>query len=203
MRWRMVVVNKPLGIRNSASHTEVIIRADGQCNVIEIGARLGAGHIGFLLQHATGINPWTIQLDIALGHPADLSPTQHRYATVRFITSPRAGRLRTVSGLPQPGGHVARVHVRRQAGDVVEVARSNQGRLGHLIVTGEDPATVEEQADQVLADIVVDVEPATPAGGPARTSDPPDQRRAATLRSQAVNRPIACCRADVRRHLPD
>ncbi|MFG2227783.1 acetyl-CoA carboxylase biotin carboxylase subunit family protein [Streptomyces sp. NPDC048644] len=41
-----------VGIRNGASHTEVIVTGEGRCSVIEIGARLGAGYIGVLLARA-------------------------------------------------------------------------------------------------------------------------------------------------------
>lgn len=45
---------RAVGIRHGASHTEVVIDPDGRCTVIEIAARLGAGHISVLLQHALG-----------------------------------------------------------------------------------------------------------------------------------------------------
>jgi biotin carboxylase len=82
-----------VGIRNGASHTEVMLTPEGRCTVIEIGARIAAGQIGFLIHHALGIDPWAACLDTALGQPAQLAPTRHGYATVRFLTSPRPGRI--------------------------------------------------------------------------------------------------------------
>ncbi|WP_093804363.1 hypothetical protein [Streptomyces sp. Wb2n-11] len=38
------------GIRHGASHTEIIVGADGRCTVIETVAHLAAGQIGVLLQ---------------------------------------------------------------------------------------------------------------------------------------------------------
>lgn len=92
-----------MGIRNGASHTEVIVGGDGRCSVVEIGARLGAGHIGVLLRHALGIDPWTVLLDTALGRPVHLTPARRAYASVRFLTSRRTGRLAAVIGLPTDG----------------------------------------------------------------------------------------------------
>ncbi|MFE4831236.1 acetyl-CoA carboxylase biotin carboxylase subunit family protein [Streptomyces sp. NPDC056672] len=40
-----------VGIRNGASHTELMLTPEGHCTIIEIAARLGAGHIGFLIHH--------------------------------------------------------------------------------------------------------------------------------------------------------
>jgi len=153
------------GIRNGASHTEVIVGADGRCTVIEIGARLGAGHIGVLMQHALGIDPWAALLDIALGRPADLTRTRNAHAAVRFLTSPCSGRLRAVSGLPQPNPNVPDVRLRRKVGDVVEEARSNRERLGHIVVTGKDQAAVEQETRRLLATVTIDVDPVSDEDG--------------------------------------
>lgn len=147
-----------VGIRNGASHTEVIVDEDGQCSIIEIGARLGAGHIGVLLWHALGIDPWTALLDTALGRPAHLTPARRAYANVRFLTSPSAGRLTAVTGLPEEGPGVPVVHLRAAVGQAVGPAQTNHGRLGHFIVTGSDPAAVERRAEQMLARITVVVD---------------------------------------------
>jgi hypothetical protein len=37
-------------------------------------------------------------------------------------------------------------------------ATSNRGRLGHVIVTGHHPHTVDDQADQILRQITVTVD---------------------------------------------
>ncbi len=155
-----------VGIRNSASHTEVMLTPDGGCTVIEIGARLGAGQIGFLIRHALGIDPWTALLDTALGHPADLTPTRYEYATVRFLTSPCTGRLASVAGLPPTGPGVPAVHLRTAIGDAVQDVWANRGRLGHFVVTGPDADTVDRRAELLLAQITIEVvpEPATPNG---------------------------------------
>ncbi|WP_241255791.1 ATP-grasp domain-containing protein [Candidatus Protofrankia californiensis] len=153
-----------VGIHNGASHTEVMLTPDSGCVVIEIGARLGAGQIGFLIQHALGIDPWKALLDTALGYPTDLTPTRDDYATVRFLTSPRTGRLASVAGLPTTGPGVPVVHLRTAIGDAVREAQANHGRLGHLVVTGPDADTVDRHAEFLLAQITIDVvpEPAAP-----------------------------------------
>ncbi|MEU1010974.1 hypothetical protein [Streptomyces sp. NPDC005890] len=43
---------RAVGTCHSASHTEVIVDANGPGTVIELGARLAAGQIGVLIQHA-------------------------------------------------------------------------------------------------------------------------------------------------------
>ncbi|MFH9968549.1 ATP-grasp domain-containing protein [Streptomyces mirabilis] len=151
-----------VGVRNGATHTELVLGTDGRCTVLEIGARLGAGHIGVLIQHALGIDPWRILWDIALGcHPAALTPIRGRYAAVRFLTTPHAGRLVAVTGLPAVSTTIPAVRVRVVEGAPVGPATSNRGRLGHVIVTGHDPLAVDEQADRILRQITITVGPGT------------------------------------------
>ncbi|MFC8125769.1 hypothetical protein [Streptomyces sp. NPDC057302] len=124
------------GIRRGASHTEVIVGGDGQCTVIEIGARLAAGHIGVQIQHALGIDVWAALLDVALGRSAALAPTACGYATVRFVTSSRAGRLMAVDGFPKMGPGVP--FVRWRAGRVSRPAPM-PGRVVELPASRHPP----------------------------------------------------------------
>ncbi|MFB8441227.1 ATP-grasp domain-containing protein [Streptomyces niveus] len=161
------------GIRNGASHTEVVVDGDGRCTVIEIGARLAAGHIGLLIQHALGIDVWAALLDTALGRPAQLAPTTCGHATVRFVTSPHTGRLTSLSGFPRTGPGVPYVRWRAQIGGRVTEPSTNAHRLGAFVVTGPDAAEVEERADALLRGIRIRVEPSPETAGqvrPASTS---------------------------------
>ncbi|MFF4935327.1 ATP-grasp domain-containing protein [Streptomyces griseofuscus] len=161
------------GIRHGASHTEVIVGADGRCAVIEIGARLAAGQIGLLIQHALGIDVWAALLDVALARPTALAPTTRGYATVRFVTSGRAGRLTSVCGFPTTGPGVPFVRQRAAIGGLVHEPGANGHRLGSFVVTGPDADEVEERADALLRRIRIHVEPVLENTGqvrPASTS---------------------------------
>ncbi|MFC9817825.1 ATP-grasp domain-containing protein [Streptomyces virginiae] len=150
---------RAVGIRNGPSHTEVIVTPTGRPYVIETAARIGAGHIGDLLHHALGINPWTALLDIALDRPARLTPASRRHATARFLTSPAAGRLISVTGLPMPGPDTPLVRLRARPGDTVGPARTNSGLLGSFIVVSPDSHTTRARVAQLLDDIDIHVEP--------------------------------------------
>ncbi len=161
------------GIRNGTSHTEVIVGADGRCVVIEIGARLAAGQIGVLIQHALGIDVWSALLDVALARPAALAPTSRGYATVRFVTSPCAGRLTSVCGFPTTGPGVPFVRWRAAIGGTVHEPGANGHRLGSFVVTGADADEVEERADALVRRVRIHVEPVPENTGqvrPASTS---------------------------------
>lgn len=161
------------GIRHGASHTEVIVSADGRCTVIEIGARLAAGQIGVLIQQALGINVWAALLDVALGRQAALAPSTRGYAAVRFVTSPHTGRLTSLYGFPRTGPGVPFVRWRAAIGGLVHEPGANGHRLGSFVVTGLDADEVEERADALLRRVHIHVEPAPENTGqvrPASTS---------------------------------
>ncbi|GAB1339857.1 hypothetical protein ACE1SV_64470 [Streptomyces sp. E-15] len=161
------------GIRHGASHTEVIVDTDGRCTVIEIGARLAAGQIGVLIQHALGLDIWAALLDAALARPAALAPTAHRYATVRFVTSDRAGRLTSVCGFPTTGPGVPFVRWRAAIGGLVHVPGANSHRLGSFVVTGPDADEVEERADALVRRVRIHVEPTSQNTGQVRPASTP------------------------------
>ncbi|MGW1089882.1 hypothetical protein ACWD4L_27140 [Streptomyces sp. NPDC002596] len=110
-----------------------------------------------------GIDPWTALLDTSLGRPANLAPTRHGYATVRFLSSPRSGRLASVTELPPVGPGVPFVRLRRSVGARVDRAPVNSHRLGSFVVTGPDAQAVNERADALSQQIRVAVEPHTDA----------------------------------------
>ncbi|MGH3565756.1 MAG: ATP-grasp domain-containing protein [Pseudonocardia sp.] len=148
-----------VGIRDSASHTELMVTPDGRCAVIEIGARLGAGQIGFLIHHALGIDPWAACLDVALGRPARLAPTRRDFAAVRFLIAPRPGRLASVAGLPAISARVPTVHMRKAVGDQVNAAVGNGSRLGYFVITGANPAAVDQHTQDLFGRIRIEVGP--------------------------------------------
>ncbi|GAA1932323.1 hypothetical protein GCM10009837_67590 [Streptomyces durmitorensis] len=146
------------GIQHGASHTEVIVSEDGQCTVIEIGARLAAGHIGVLIQHALGIDVWAALLDVALGRSAALAPTTRGYATVRFVTSSCDGRLMSAFGFPKTGPGVPFVRWRATIGGLVHGPGANRHRLGAFVVTGAEAEEAEERADTLLRRVRIHID---------------------------------------------
>lgn len=162
-----------VGIRNGATHTEVMLAPDGQCTVIEIGARIGAGQIGFLIHHALGIDPWAACLDTALGRHARLTPARLGYATVRFLTAPRPGRLVAMTGLPDRSPQVPIVRMRKTVGETVNGARDNTGRIGSFVVVGHDQQSVDHYADHLVSQVRIEVEPTEPSRNGYPTAETP------------------------------
>jgi biotin carboxylase len=147
-----------VGITDGPSHTEVMLTPTGECVVIEIAARIGTGYIGHLIVEALGIDVWGACLDVALGRIPDLSPQADRYATVRFLTTNRSGRLISVAGLPEPGPETPIVRVRVPNGSQVGPAIDNTGRLGCFTVVGDNAVAVEQLAAELLQRVIIGID---------------------------------------------
>lgn len=147
-----------VGIRNGVSHTEVKVRPDGTCVVIETAARIGGGRIGLLVDLALGVNLHEACVNVAVGHPVTVTPRRHDHAAVRLLLTPFAGRLTDVRNLPAVGEEVPHVALNRPIGSAVTGPRSNWGRVGQFIVVGSDESDVNRRADELLSRIEISVE---------------------------------------------
>ena len=78
-----------LGVRYGASHSEVMLKADGTFGIVEIGSRMGGDCIGSdLVYLSTGIDFTAAVIEIALGERPSLEPTgQPGVAAIRFVFS--------------------------------------------------------------------------------------------------------------------
>ena len=76
-----------LGVKNSASHSEVKIDENGTIKLIEIGSRMGGDCIGSdLVPSATGIDYVRAVIQVACGEEPDLEPSGETCDTeVRFV----------------------------------------------------------------------------------------------------------------------
>ncbi|OXM72797.1 MULTISPECIES: ATP-grasp domain-containing protein [Amycolatopsis] len=146
-----------VGIRNSVSHTEVKVRPDGQCVVVEIAARMGGGRISVLIERALGVSIPRLAITAALGNPADATPPRKGCAVVRHLLSPAEGVLVALRNLPEIDDEVPVVSISKKPGDRVRCPQSNKARIGHFVVIGTDETATCERADALLDAIEIAV----------------------------------------------
>ncbi|WP_326667961.1 ATP-grasp domain-containing protein [Streptomyces sp. NBC_01257] len=145
-----------LGITNGIAHTELKLLPDGTTRIIELGARLPGDHIVALMRQARGIDEARIYVQIALGEEPSLAPTADTAAGIRFLTPPRGGVLRSVSGIGDSDA-VARSRLTVQPGGHVRAPGDNDSRVGYVILHAGTAAEVNTAAAQVLADVRIEV----------------------------------------------
>ncbi|WP_327298824.1 MULTISPECIES: ATP-grasp domain-containing protein [unclassified Streptomyces] len=84
MRSVVARAHTVLGVRTGLTHTELRLTRTGP-RVVEVNGRLGGDFIPLLGTLATGVDPVTAAVDIALGRTPDLTPSRDRCAEVRFV----------------------------------------------------------------------------------------------------------------------
>ncbi len=149
-----------LGIERAICMLDFIVR-DGEIVLLELSPRPGGDCLPFLLKHVTGLDILTLALDFAqerqifLFHDRNLEP----HACVRLHAA-KAGVLKkiNVNGITDKPG-IIKVQMLRSAGHVIKMPPQDYDSwlLGHIIfkcLPGLDPAV---QADQILAQLTVDI----------------------------------------------
>ena len=87
-----VAAVKALGITDGPAHVELKATATG-VKIVELGARLGGDFIATdLVLMSTGVDMVRQAIEFALGNKAEICPTLHRFAAIRYV-----GKLRAAS----------------------------------------------------------------------------------------------------------
>ena len=129
-----------LGIKNSASHTEVIITRSGP-RVIETGARLGGDFISsYLTKSSTGVSMDRAAIQIAMGQQPDTEVTSRKFSMIKYVELPAGKMIREVlpcddiSDLPG----VVFLHIFVSPGDMTEPLTHSALRPACIIVESDN-----------------------------------------------------------------
>lgn len=150
-----------VGYNFGPAHTEVRLTPKGPV-VVEINPRLAGGMIPELVRLALGIDLLGALFDHLSGRSVDLRPTRDEWASIRFLTVPRHGRLAAVAGVEEARRLVTvrEVHLSTRPGGEVRPAEEATHRLGHVIASGPDRQLVLAEVEAAMARITLDIEAA-------------------------------------------
>jgi cysteine synthase A len=147
------------------AHTEVRLTPNGPV-IVEINPRLAGGMIPELVRYARCINLTSAWMDLLVGRAVDVRGTALEHAAIRFLVSTREGRLLGVDGLESaraiPG--VKLVQVDKTPGAAVRPAASALDRLGFIIASGPDRASVDRSLARAMVALSVRVAPSEMPG---------------------------------------
>jgi biotin carboxylase len=149
-----------LGLTVGPAHVEVKLTAGGPV-VIEVNPRLAGGNIPELVRHAWGVDLVTETVRMVTGGRPHLDPTRRRHSAIRFLLSPRAGRLEAVHGVDEAAAveGVVDVRVTKAPGDALALQGDFRDRMGHVLACADEPEAAQAAADEALARITVEVTP--------------------------------------------
>jgi len=153
-----------LGVHAGCSHTEVILTPRGP-RIVESHNRPGGDGIVTLLELATGINLADLTVGVPTGKrrfPAE--PTRAAAAAVAFWTAPPG----LIAATPEISAHDAErcfeIELPSTVGHEHGQLTHSSDRLGHVVVSGDDPDTVMEQAAAIVARHPYIINPVTADG---------------------------------------
>jgi len=147
-----------IGLEIGVFHAEARMTERGPI-LIEIAARLGGDRIYRLVELTTGLSlPATmIRSYCGVKNPARIDPLhiQHAVAGVRFMAFETLGRFGAVEGLEQVRtmSGCEEVEIYFNAGDVIPPLIDFRGRVGHVLFTADDRATLDMRLIQAESEI--------------------------------------------------
>jgi biotin carboxylase len=160
-----------LGIDFGPAKADMIWTASGPM-ILEMPARLSGGfHSQYTTPLATGQDPITAVMKLALGEPLDQALLTARWRRTSICAGifPPAGTLRAVRGVETaralPG--VEQVLVTKRPGDTIEPLIDNARRCCWVIVVADDEEEAWRRVAAARAAISFEVDGAPPGAGPA------------------------------------
>ena len=149
-----VAAGRALGITHGVAKGDLVIHPERGPMVIEIAARLSAGHFADgMIPVATGVNPLDAVVEIAVGcdpDPATFEPDRNQAAMTRFFF-PEPGRLMQIEGIEAA---IAKPWLKilespLNPGDAVKAPIHHGTRAGIFLVEGDTREQARDRAQEV------------------------------------------------------
>ena len=149
-----------VGFDFGPAHTEVRLTEEGPV-VVEINPRLAGGMIPELVRHALGIDLLPALLNQLCGQPVDLAPRRAEWASIRFLTADRSGRLGGVSGADEARrfSSIREVSIVKQLGVTVRKAEEAADRIGFVIAGGSSRSRLLLELEEAVKNIRINIDP--------------------------------------------
>jgi len=124
---------KALNVSYGASHTELIITANEDIFLVEIGARMGGDHIGAkLVELSTGYDFVKAVIDVALGIPPEVELVSEHYSGICFIT-PEPGEVIQILDNTKLFSEITESEISVKPSDLVAELNESANRVGYYL----------------------------------------------------------------------
>ncbi len=145
-----------MGIKNSASHTEIIFTPEGP-QIVEIGCRIGGDNIHDAVAEVTGYNLMFESIMIALGekrsYPKKMPEKCH--TMMQYLLPDKAGKVEKIS-IPAEVEHdpnVIEINRFASLGDEVSPPPKSFDFLGYVTAKGRTPEEAEKNLETAVKKI--------------------------------------------------
>jgi len=144
-----------LGITDGPANVDLILDANSNPKLIEIGARIGATCLPELVEYHSGID-WVEQAILnAINESVKLSPRKNQPVTAFIIQAPKDGILLSYSIPEHILNHpnVLEFEITVKEGDEISLLRKGTDRIGKIIVTASSVLEANRIAIDLLKQI--------------------------------------------------
>ncbi|MGV9318168.1 ATP-grasp domain-containing protein [Streptomyces sp. NPDC003660] len=162
-----------LGLRDGLVHTALRMTAAGP-KLLTVGIAAPEVPVGQMIEYATGVSTARVYVQAVLGERPEIRPHGLRPCALRYITTSGHGVFLGLRGL-LASPYVANVRSYLEPGSRVGGRQENptgdvRTRIGHVIVTADDPDQADVRAAEALAAISTHV--GTAVAGADRDAPP-------------------------------
>jgi len=148
-----------LGIHTGPSNIDIILSEEGEPEIIEIGARIGATCLPELVHHFSGINWVRAAIEAALGQKPDLTIKKCMPCAAGIIEAPGDGIL---AGYDIPKdvysvGGVFEIEIETDIGGKISKLRNGTDRMGRIVVGDKDSDKAEAKIEWIKSRISIEI----------------------------------------------
>ncbi len=149
-----------MGIKNSASHTEIIFTPEGP-KIVEIGCRIGGDNIHDFVFQTTEYNLMFESIMIALGVERKYDVKTKCHAAMKYILPDKEGVIKkiTVPEDVKKDPNVTEIEISMKEGDSVFPPPQSFDFIGYISAKGATPEEAEKNLTKALSSITINIGP--------------------------------------------
>lgn len=187
-----------LGLGWGPLHWELRMDQRGRAVPMEVNPRLAGGFIPELVRHAQGIDLIRETLRLVVGWQPELAPARARYASIRFLFAPGAGRLAAVEGMAEARARpdVVDVSAYRRAGDEIAVHGDFRDRVGHVVACADRADAAARAAEEARDAVRLRIDAPSSSSSSASASSSSSSSSSASSSSSSSSSSLADADAD-------
>ena len=142
---------KALGVNHGSVNMDLLIDAEGDVHIVDVGARMGGNLIGsHIVLYGTGIDYMGNMIRAAVGDPVDFNPVRKPMTVATRLLALTPGKVRELPDfekIARENGVEIEHHL--HVGDVINEYHTNLDGCGYVVVQNEDLTKAIETAEKV------------------------------------------------------
>lgn len=147
-----------MGIKNSATHTEIIISKDG-LKIVEIACRMGGDNIHDSVYQTTGYNLMFENIMIALGEKRTHQNINKGHSAMKYLLPEKAGKIVKIE-IPKDlydKFEITEVEISANEGDSVAPPPHSFDFLGYISTKGATPEEAKDNLKKAVESIKIEI----------------------------------------------